>query len=99
MGGEEFVLVLPATAADRAFSVAERIRLRLTTDEVTSGAHEFHISASFGITELLPSDSNIFHLVRRSDRALYDAKQDGRNRSVINLEPDSEPHDSFDSLA
>ncbi|MEM9533629.1 MAG: diguanylate cyclase, partial [Pseudomonadota bacterium] len=98
MGGEEFAIVLPATDADGAFGVTERIRHRLATSEVTSGSSTFTITASFGITELMPADRNIYHLVRRGDRALYAAKQSGRDRSVINRDRDHESQDSLDSF-
>jgi two-component system, cell cycle response regulator len=82
-GGEEFVLVMPETTADEAWVVAERLRSFLHKHPLRVGPNlALHQTASIGVaawdgTES-PSD-----LDDRADRAMYDAKQHGRNRVMV----------------
>jgi diguanylate cyclase (GGDEF)-like protein len=60
--------------------VAERLRVEvsaLALDELSPG---LTITISLGVTELRPSDRSLDQLLRRADRALYEAKKQGRNR-------------------
>lgn len=79
LGGEEFAILLPDTALASAGAVAERIRDRLEThpDAATALA-----TVSVGIAEWWP-DESVDALLRRADRALYQAKDAGRNRIGI----------------
>ncbi len=84
-GGEEFLILLPYSDASMAFAQAERIRKYLVDRPVAVGGRELRITASFGIASY-PTDQRIRSaedLIEASDRALYEAKQNGRNRSVI----------------
>lgn len=76
MGGEEFVLLLPATALDEALVCAERVRGAMA-------AHDFGLSAavtaSFGVAALTASEAGPA-LLARADGGLYLAKSQGRNR-------------------
>lgn len=83
-GGEEFVILLPGTRRGDARHVMERLRAAVetqiyTTDEGVS----LQVTASVGVT-VLDTDNrrhgNPASLVREADRALYDAKERGRNR-------------------
>lgn len=75
-GGEEFILLLPNTEDEDAFCLAERIRTAVDDFEFeTVGS----ISASFGVTEYSPSESED-ECTKRLDEALYRAKDLGRNR-------------------
>ncbi len=80
LGGDEFALILPATPADGALEVAERMRgeiARLTNDAGDP------LTMSFGIVEF-PLDAGTGEsLVQAADRALYRAKGLGRNQSVV----------------
>lgn len=83
IGGEEFIVCLPGTPTDQAFQVAER--LRRATEQLTpvlnSGAGQPKLTASFGVTTLAPdSDEEPDRLIVQADRAMYLAKQEGRNR-------------------
>ncbi|MBD2094403.1 sensor domain-containing diguanylate cyclase [Trichocoleus sp. FACHB-591] len=83
-GGEEFVILLMDVTIDRAFEVAERLRLaiRSTAFETTIGPLE--ISASFGVAQQDPtSDQDAWDTVQRADRALYEAKRQGRDRAIV----------------
>ncbi len=85
-GGEEFVVLLPRTALQQAFEIAERIRLTIANQELylTLG-NILKLTISIGIA-LLPEKLNeddktvSHHLVSSADGALYRAKQNGRNR-------------------
>ena len=79
-GGEEFLLVLPATTMAEVSSLAERLRERLETLQ-TLPAGERPVTASFGLAAWRGAESAA-DLVRRADQALYRAKHAGRNRVV-----------------
>lgn len=80
-GGEEFLLLCPATTADNAVCLAEKLR-SLIAGEVTELAEcGISLTASFGVCQLAESESYVDAFVR-ADRALYSAKHQGRNRVV-----------------
>ncbi len=82
IGGEEFAILLPETAAAAAADVAERIRAALAQAPIPSGGESIAITASFGVTELRRDDAKPEDALTRADKALYDAKHAGRNRVV-----------------
>ena len=75
-GGEEFVLLLPETSQEEAVAVAERILARVA--EVVEGLPP--ITVSIGLATNRPDEEQIDTLLARADRALYKAKDAGRNR-------------------
>ncbi len=83
-GGEEFMLVLPATDAAGARAAAERIRAKLADLEIATPTGPIRVTASFGCATLdgpaVLRRVTIPDLVAVADRALYQAKRDGRNR-------------------
>jgi diguanylate cyclase (GGDEF)-like protein len=81
-GGEEFAVLLPGTAADAALALAEELRSELERAPATigSGAPPLAITASFGVATLPDHGSREPDLLAAADRALYRAKQGGRNR-------------------
>lgn len=79
-GGEEFVVVLSQTGIGKALQIAERIRKRVT-QRCHAGAGEQCVTISIGIGEIR-QDESIDSLFDRTDRALYRAKNEGRNRSM-----------------
>jgi diguanylate cyclase (GGDEF)-like protein len=80
LGGEEFALLLPRTGADEAYSLAERIRSRLEGMDILQNREK--VTASLGISELREKE-NLDKLVSRADKAMYRAKQNGKNRTEI----------------
>ena len=81
-GGEEFLLLLPATQIEAAGPFAERIRLEVEQEEFSTAGQ---ITISLGVAQLQSGDS-IDTLIKRVDSALYKAKQEGRNRVVLGTE-------------
>jgi diguanylate cyclase (GGDEF)-like protein len=83
LGGEEFVAVLPGTGQARAAEIAENLRLCLARLTVEHFSQEIRLSASFGVSTMLPTDTTWFEILRRGDRALYLAKEQGRDRVAV----------------
>ena len=87
-GGEEFVVLLPGSAAQAAMDVAHQIQHAIQAMALPHEGAPFGIvTVSFGVAAMVPQrDQAPEELVRRADRAMYRAKQGGRNR--IELAPD-----------
>jgi len=80
VGGEEFLIIAPATPADEAVSLAERIISAIGKETKIDGSARFTVTASAGVAAIDTHDKDIDDLLRRADRALYQAKAEGRNR-------------------
>ena len=78
-GGEEFVILLQATDETTAFHFAERIRRAIETG--FTPALPFHLTISIGLAQYKDNDT-LESLIDRADKALYHAKQTGRNKVV-----------------
>jgi len=81
-GGEEFVMLLVGTAADEARTVAEKIRQEIAQLGFHFHDHPVAVTASCGITTFTGADTPDI-IFDRADRALYKAKEAGRNCCVI----------------
>ena len=79
MGGEEFSLLLPETNSDNAVLVAERLRKKVSSLEIPVSNKIINITISIGLTESR-GDSGIEELMKTADKALYKAKNNGRNQ-------------------
>ena len=85
-GGEEFVVVLPNTHADGALKVAQCIQAQIERLEIV---HEYspisdYITLSMGIATIRPTNEfSVQTLIGAADEALYQAKEQGRNRIVL----------------
>ncbi|MCK7611905.1 GGDEF domain-containing protein [Roseibium sediminicola] len=91
-GGEEFAIMMPRTANDDAAALAERLRQNIADKTISDGRCSFAITASFGLCTLEgpnPVDSSrkdpIDTLFHHADRALYQAKTNGRNAVVSSV--------------
>jgi diguanylate cyclase (GGDEF)-like protein len=86
LGGEEFVALLPGTALETAVA-AERVRAALAAAAVLRRGQRIAATVSVGIASGSPT-TPIDALITRADDALYRAKQNGRNRVEIAVDPD-----------
>jgi diguanylate cyclase (GGDEF)-like protein len=88
-GGDEFIVMLPYASAQQALPIAERIRASVAALQVDAHLNNdkdpLTITLSIGIADLRrePMDKSVERIVQRADKALYKAKQGGRNRIVI----------------
>ncbi|HBC3929704.1 TPA: GGDEF domain-containing protein [Vibrio parahaemolyticus] len=80
-GGEEFMIFLPNTDLNRAFEAAERIRKSI---EIYSFPTVGNITISIGISSWEGLAERIDDVIKKSDQALYKAKNNGRNRTEVN---------------
>ncbi|MCG3115883.1 MAG: GGDEF domain-containing protein [Candidatus Manganitrophus sp. SA1] len=80
-GGEEFGLILPHTGLKEAPIAAERIRNRIANHSFLFEGQQLPVTISIGVTERIDADQTIEPLIARADKALYRAKQEGRNRT------------------
>ncbi|RXZ36523.1 sensor domain-containing diguanylate cyclase [Oxalobacteraceae bacterium CAVE-383] len=92
-GGEEFIVLLMQTGHAAALQIAERIRGGIASQPIAykgaskSGSGKLHSSVSIGVATVEPSMRDaapalMHQLIAQSDKALYQAKQNGRNRVV-----------------
>lgn len=84
-GGEEFAVILPGKDLELARKIAEKLRQAVEKSEVENpteiGDKKLRVTISLGVTSYLPEkDLENSHLIERCDRALYQAKRNGRNR-------------------
>lgn len=83
-GGEEFVLVLPATGFSKAIELADRLRKKIEQLQITIDGQRVSITASFGVA-FYRKGGGLQNLLRRADEMLYEAKRQGRNRTRPDL--------------
>ncbi|OOO37964.1 UNVERIFIED_ORG: GGDEF domain-containing protein [Rhizobium sophorae] len=79
VGGEEFLLVMPATGPEDALAMVERMLTVIRFSRPLPDSPDFSYTCSAGIAAGVPTDS-ASELYRRADQALYDAKMGGRDR-------------------
>ena len=88
-GGEEFAVLLPNAASEATLLVAERIRENIRkialpkTHSRSQSEYGFELTASIGTATYRDLDDGIAGMLQRADRALYAAKQAGRNRVLV----------------
>ncbi len=91
-GGEEFVAILPETDAQGCMRLAERIRLAVERMVMPSGTEKPlpQLTVSLGIAVYPEHGQTLEELLQASDKALYESKRAGRNRTTIYV-PQEEP--------
>src|SRR5882724_245534 len=91
-GGEELMAVLPGTAVDICAEIAERIRRRISEARLTrraTGEEISSVTVSIGVAQFRLAESAEM-MIERCDRALYQAKRSGRNRTVTESDIEGE---------
>jgi diguanylate cyclase (GGDEF)-like protein len=81
-GGEEFFVLLPNTSLQQARKFGDRVRMALEEQRISCEELEISITASLGIAQYRPGESREMW-ISRADRAMYVAKQNGRNRVEV----------------
>lgn len=81
-GGEEFVVVMPETTDEQAFSVLDKIRIAIASTAFNYKNQPLEITLSMGVTQFR-QDESIETTFARADAALYVAKAEGRNRCKL----------------
>lgn len=83
LGGEEFAILLPNTPELEAELLAERIRHAVESSPADYQGQALPITISIGISSYRPNDQDLDQVIQRADKALYEAKNQGRNRCVV----------------
>ncbi len=82
VGGEEFALLLPGANGDAALAFAERLRLKTTQIPFIHEGKVIPVTVSIGVA-VTDSPETANSLLARADKALYQAKENGRNQAVL----------------
>lgn len=83
-GGDEFIILMPETGVEQAFSTADRLRKMIESASVEADGAELPVTISVGLAEIAhDADHSVEAVISRADKALYQAKQAGRNHAVI----------------
>lgn len=90
LGGDEFGVILPGCGIERATAIAESLRSGIEALVLEQDGRHFSVTASIGVTSILPSDSVVKTVLARADEGAYAAKSRGRNQVVVRT-ADAEP--------
>lgn len=82
-GGEEFIALLDETDNAAAQRVAERIRSKIAASHISYQGTLIQVTVSIGVAEISGLDETREQLIDRADKAMYQAKQQGRNRVIL----------------
>lgn len=83
-GGEEFAVLLPYTHIEEAKIVGERLRKAVEATQISIDKKNINVTISMGLAEFSSIETGE-DLFKRADRALYEAKESGRNRVCVDL--------------
>jgi two-component system cell cycle response regulator len=82
-GGEEFIILMGGTSGKHAMDLAEKVRAAIETHPFIYEGTRIPITTSLGVAELATGVESTQTLLKAADKALYSAKQSGRNRVVF----------------
>ncbi len=82
VGGEEFAIIVPGATAKEGKIVADRLRSTFENRRFNTNVEEIKVTASFGVTGVRKDDT-LDTIFARVDKALYDAKEGGKNTVVV----------------
>lgn len=86
-GGEEFIILMPNTSVEGGYAFAERLRKMIMEKNFSVGAKTIKITSSFGVSSLKDINTrNLNNYYLLADKALYLAKQGGKNRVEVACE-------------
>ncbi|MGZ4955464.1 MAG: diguanylate cyclase [Methylobacter sp.] len=83
MGGEEFGILFPECTSDESLIALERIRNRFESSSVKADGKLISVTVSIGVSSLVNFQEKDAEVIERADRALYEAKEKGRNQIVV----------------
>lgn len=81
-GGEEFIVFIPMASEEETFNIAEEIRKNIEKKKFKE-EDTFNVTISIGISQYPKDGSSIESIINAADRALYRAKEEGRNRVIV----------------
>ena len=84
IGGEEFILLLPHTAREGAEELAERILETVRETKISAAGRHIQVTVSLGGSTCEQGTTNLDELMSAADKLLYEAKQAGRDRALVN---------------
>ena len=90
-GGEEFLLVLTGCDTEKSLLLMERVRTSIAATPIDTSEGMIAVTISIGVTISTEDEASFDALIKRADMALYQAKQDGRNRVVLMTSPVADP--------
>ncbi|MCU7818204.1 MAG: sensor domain-containing diguanylate cyclase [gamma proteobacterium symbiont of Lucinoma myriamae] len=82
-GGEEFVILMPEETSNGAIELAQRIRKNIENNHISYDNQFFQFTISIGISVYKNTDKRLEDIIQRADKALYQAKEQGRNKVVL----------------
>ena len=82
-GGEEFCVLMPNSNEAEAFVLAQRIREKYQTSPIFLGNKQIECTVSIGVCDSNYVGNNFKHMFEAADKALYTAKNSGRNKVII----------------
>jgi diguanylate cyclase (GGDEF)-like protein/PAS domain S-box-containing protein len=91
-GGEEFAVCMPSITLHEAAAIAERLRFAVSAEPFDTPAGPVYVTVSIGVAEAAQDEHGLSNLMARSDRAMYAAKQAGRDRVAVDPEGSASVH-------
>ncbi len=79
-GGEEFCAILPSRDKNNAYKIADELRQRIEKTRIILRKQETHVTVSIGLATFPHDSVNPDELIRKADKAMYEAKNKGRNQ-------------------
>lgn len=84
-GGEEFIIILPEFTEDDAYLIMEEVRKNICDKKIYLENDYLNVSMTFGITSSF-GEKSLKELIKEADYALYEGKNNGRNKTMIYTE-------------
>lgn len=94
LGGEEFLVICPASDLEAAATSAERIRAAVEANLMTMGTFDRNVTVSIGVAQVRAEVDTVDALIKESDLLVYEAKESGRNRVCFRRASDGAGEDS-----